>query len=165
MSRALCWSWVIIITWWRFCFLVYQWTSIVFPPLSVVNPTCRGCIWGKIISVNNCICPCKLHIVPDGCLPWNVKEKEVPESSYLAMGSFSVLADLLVNWWREVDKIFVFLKITFRLRWLSLVLQKLGSIVVNGTCNTPSYHSCFVFAVPLKDWNDKNLEQGEKKSD
>lgn len=30
-------------TWWRFCFLVYQWTVISFPPLSETKPQCRGC--------------------------------------------------------------------------------------------------------------------------
>lgn len=32
------------LTWWRTVFLVYQCTSIVLPPLSEANPTCRGCI-------------------------------------------------------------------------------------------------------------------------
>lgn len=122
ITRAHRWSWFIIFTWWRFCFLVYQWTSIVFPPLSPVKPTCRGCIFRKFISVTNCIQYVhKLHIIPDECLPWNVKGKVVLQSGYLVMQKFSVLAILSVNHRSEVYKILIFLLITFRMRRLSFV--------------------------------------------
>lgn len=66
------------LTWWRTSFLVYQWTSIVLPPLSDAKPTCKGCDGHRyclhcnftLVLTSFQIGPFNwIGTIPDGCLP------------------------------------------------------------------------------------------------
>lgn len=75
-----------MLTWWSTVFLVYQWTSIVFPPLSEVNPTWSGCTfkWHHVIALLRARQDTSveerqvigLKCIPDEYLRWSERERE-----------------------------------------------------------------------------------------